>query len=480
MKTKEIISNISQRLGIERLNPMQQTMAQTDARSIILLAPTGSGKTLAFTIAMLRNVPADAVGVSALVLAPSRELVLQITDVVRAASAGLKVAALYGGHNVTDEVNTLSVAPDIIVATPGRMLDHIKRGNINLDTVHTLVLDEYDKSLELGFVDQMRRIVKRLPHVSLRILTSATRLDEFPAFVGKESDYTVIDTLPTADTPRHRTTVVEVPSSLPDKLDTLTDLLRALDNQKVIVFVNHRESAERVALRLADEGMPVGLYHGGLEQQQRRHAVEMLENGTTPILVATDLAARGLDISDVGAIVHYHLPADEAVWTHRNGRTARQSATGTVYAITSDNDSIPEFISFDRQFVPKTPSANPIMSTTATLYIDAGKKEKISKADIVGFLVKQCGLNAGDIGRITLDDHSAIVAVPTDSVDSILASAAASRMKNRRVRLSRLLPSTTPTTNPQKNNAPFRKPTNRNSANFNSSINKTQKKLLKN
>lgn len=457
MKLKDITSNIRLRLNIAELNEMQLAMSQSQARDIILLAPTGSGKTLAFTIAMLRNTDLKGTPPQTLVLAPSRELVLQIAGVVKAcAGPDIKVAALYGGHAVSDEVNTLSVTPHIIIATPGRMLDHIKRGNADVSKISTLVLDEYDKSLELGFADEMKRIIAKLTRVNLRILTSATQLGELPEFLSRADSFEVLDYLPVTESPRRRTQIVEVPSPVADKLDTLVDLLRSLHNQKVMVFVNHRESAERVASRLWKENMPAGLYHGGLEQQQRRMAVEMFDNGTTPILATTDLASRGLDIEGIGSVIHYHLPPEEAVWTHRNGRTARQSATGTVYAIVADGESVSEFISFDRTYTPKSVSPDPIAPSHETIYINAGRKEKISKGDIVGYLIAQGRLDGTDIGIITLDDHSAAVAVAVGKAATAIEAAAGSKLKNQRVRLSIVNPRamTTPKPSAKHSEAP--------------------------
>jgi superfamily II DNA/RNA helicase len=437
MKKKEIVDNIRQRLAIDSLNPMQQTMAASDAANILLLAPTGSGKTIAFALAMLRRVEAAVPGIKAVVLAPSRELVLQVASVLRPIATGMKTVALYGGHNMRDEVNSLSIVPDIVVATPGRLVDHINRSTIDISGARTLVLDEYDKSLQLGFLDEMTRIVKRMRHRCATILTSATTLDDLPPIVGRLSDFTLINYSDIAS-PRANTDVVEVASAIPDKLDTLVDLLRSLDNTKVIIFVNHRESAQRVYDRLHRDRFPVGLYHGGLEQQERRLAIEMLNNGSTPILVSTDLASRGLDIDSVGAVVHYHLPLTEAEWTHRNGRTARQGASGEVYAITREGENVPDFIAFDRSLSPTRISANPISRTVATLYINAGKKEKISRGDILGYLVKAGGLTPDQVGTITVDDHWSIVAVPASVASATIKTLATTKLKNRRVRVSLL------------------------------------------
>ncbi len=437
MKEKEIIDNISSRLGINELNEMQKRMAQVPLKgSVILLAPTGSGKTIAFALPMLKSLKPASGHVQAVVMAPSRELVLQIAEVIRPIATGLKTVAFYGGHSMQEEVNSLSVVPDIIVSTPGRLLDHIRRKHLELGTVSTLVLDEYDKSLELGFADEMKRVCRAMTGLKLVILTSATRLADLPDYLPASRPQ-IID-FGQQGSPRRRMQIVHVESPAKDKLDTLTDLLRSLPNGRVIVFANHRESVERIHSALKKAGLPAGLYHGGLDQNDRENAVDLLNNGTTPILVSTDLGARGLDITDLSAVIHYHLPPSPEAWTHRNGRTARQDASGEVYVITTEGEDIPEYIEWDREYVPKGSSSDPIVSATATLYFNVGKKEKISRGDIVGFLIAKGGLESSEIGKISLRDHSALVAVPREKASSILQALAPHRIKNTRAKISLL------------------------------------------
>ncbi len=438
MKLKDIKSAITS-TGIERINPMQEAMAVTGADNILLLAPTGSGKTLAFALYLLQRVsPHDRPGkVKALVLAPSRELVLQIYDVLRPLATGMKVSPLYGGHSMADEINTLSVTPDIIVATPGRLLDHLKRRQLDISDITTLVLDEYDKSLELGFADEMSRITRRLTALKNLVLTSATRLGQLPDFL-KIDRLETLDFTDSTPAPRHRMQIVQVESPVRDKLDTLIDLLHSVDNRRVIIFVNHRESAERVYNALIKENFPAGLYHGGLEQRERQLALDLLDNGTTPVLVATDLAARGLDIDDIGAVIHYHMPVSTEAWTHRNGRTARQHAHGTIYVITAEGENIPDCITFDRSYVPSGHSDDPIHSDTATLYFNAGRREKISRGDIAGYLINRGGLEPTEVGRIIVGDHSAIAAVPREKARDVVKAVAPHRLKNTRVRVTRI------------------------------------------
>lgn len=437
MKESEIISNIKSRLGIEHLNEMQQRMMRAHSQSVLLLSPTGSGKTIAFTIPVLRSLGAANQRVQAVIIAPSRELVQQIASVVRTIAVGYKTVAFYGGHSMLDEVKSLSVPAEIIVATPGRLLDHINRGTVDLSTVSTLVLDEYDKSLELGFQDEMRRIVRAMGTFKLVILTSATRLTDMPSFLPFKKPET-IDFTAQADAPRGRTTIVQVESPTRDKIDIAIDLLRSLNNGKVILFVNHRESVERVYDLMRKANLPVGAYHGGLEQIDREKAIDLLNNGTTPILISTDLGSRGLDIDNVQAVVHYHLAPSAESWTHRNGRTARMGAEGMVYVITAEGETIADYIEFDRPYVPTGHSTDPIRSDVATLYFNAGKKEKISRGDIVGYLVNKGNMEASKIGKIIVKDHCALVVVPASEAKAIVNAVASHKIKNTRVRVTLL------------------------------------------
>ena len=448
MTLKEILENIGKRHGVERLNPMQKAAASAKSERIILLAPTGSGKTLAFAVPLVSRLSEPCGKVQAVVIAPSRELVIQISEVIRPiangrsddAPAGMraaayKTAALYGGHSMQEEVNTLSVTPDIVVATPGRLLDHVLRGTIDLASARQLVLDEYDKALELGFHDQMRRIVKRMRALRYVTLTSATPLAEMPDFIDM-SQAKVIDYTGKSPAPRSRMDVERVRSDSKDKLESLDSLLASMPNGKTIVFVNHRESSERVHDFLARRGYPVGLYHGGLDQLQREVAIDMLNNGTTPVLVSTDLGSRGLDIDDVRSVVHYHMPPTRESWTHRNSRTARVDSEGSVYVLVADGEKVPEYIDFDHEYIPASDNPDPIRADVATLYFHVGKKEKVSRADILGFLAKQGGLDGKDVGKIVVKDHAALAAIPSGRAEAVLEAVAGAKIKGQRVRVT--------------------------------------------
>lgn len=434
MISGEQIALAARRIGIEQPNGMQLEAWNASGRRLIILSPTGSGKTLAFAGALIRRLGDPGRGIRAFILAPSRELAIQIADVVRRLAPDYKVSALYGKHSMTDEVNSLSIAPDIVVATPGRLLDHLNRHTIDPATVDILAIDEYDKCLELGFQGEMSRIVRRLRKPAFAVLTSATRADELPDFVDFDNA-TVIDRIGST---RSRLHIARVEADSRDKLDTLTDLLHYIGSGKrSIVFVNHRESAERVIDRLRHDGFPAALYHGGLEQLDRERAVITLANGTTPILVATDLAGRGLDIEAVEAVVHYHMPPTAQAWTHRNGRTARVDARGDVYIITAPGESLGEYIDWDNDLTLTHADRRPERPAAVTYYINAGRKEKISRADIAGFMMKTLGIEPANVGKIDLRDHGSYVAICRAAIPAVEA-AQAPKIKGKRVRISRL------------------------------------------
>ncbi len=437
MNESTIVDKIRTQLHIDRLNAMQTGMMASDSRQIMLTAPTGSGKTLAFTVNMLRHLGEPDGRIRAVVIAPSRELVMQIAGVIRPIATGLKTVAFYGGHPMGEEEKSLAVTPDIVVATPGRLLDHINRGNLTVDSVKVAVLDEYDKSLELGFEKEMKRIITRLPADRRMILTSATELKDLPEYLGLNHAERITCT---DNAPRRRMQTVKVESQARDKLDTLRDLLRSLPDGRAIVFLNHRESAERVYQALLRDGLPVGLYHGGLDQIDRETAIDLFNNGTTPILVSTDLGSRGLDITDVKYVIHYHLPVSAESWTHRNGRTARMDADGTVYTIVSEADNLPEYIDWDRSYSPTGHTDRPITSRTSTLYFNLGRKEKISRGDIAGFILANTGLDRNQLGAISLRDHSALAAVPRDKAKEIVATLSPLKLKNKRVKITLVNP----------------------------------------
>ena len=439
MKEQELLAIVKERMGIESLNEMQRQALdawKSGRGDLVLYSPTGTGKTLAFALCLLQAIQPPMQQLQAVVLAPSRELVMQTAEILRSLAAGYKVTPCYGGHAVADEKASLAVTPDIIVATPGRLLDHQRRGHINIGGARLLVLDEMDKSLELGFEDEMRQLIKRMPHLKRRILASATVLNVIPEYVHLHNPCT-LNVLGGDEQPAERITVHQVTSDSKDKLDTLHQLLLSLDGGKTIVFANYRESVERIQQALLKAGIDAGLYHGALEQQDRECAVARLNNGSVNVLVATDLAARGLDIDTVEHIIHYHLPVNEHAYTHRNGRTARVDATGNAYLIVTADETLPDWVTVDEAF-ELHPAASMPVAPMATLYFQAGKKEKLSRGDIMGFIANNGDIDAASIGRIDLRDHYALAAVPRKQAKKVLQRLQTAKIKGKKVRISLL------------------------------------------
>ncbi|WP_346695614.1 DEAD/DEAH box helicase [Barnesiella viscericola] len=435
-----LIEKACRNLNIESLNGMQKQMLETAQRphDIILLSPTGSGKTLAFLLPVLQRIDPRAVGVQALVLVPSRELALQIESVLRKIAAGIKIVCCYGGHSVREESKSLAVAPALIVGTPGRIADHLRRGRLSLDTLDTLILDEFDKCLALGFHDEMKEIIAPLKEVKKKILTSATDSESLPAFTALRRPVKLdfLGTKKSEETPTARLSLYRIDSPEKDKLDTLLVLLHNLKPGLTLIFCNQRESVDRVQQFLTNQGIIAEAFHGGMEQADRERALCKFRNHSSYICVSTDLAARGLDIPEVKYIIHYHLPVDLESFTHRNGRTARMHAEGEAFMIVGPTEQLPEYARQATAF-RLDPTANLLQTPPmATLHFAAGKKEKISKGDIVGFLTQKGGLTADEIGLIEVKDHYCYVAVARDKAHETLRRLRDEKIKGKKVKIS--------------------------------------------
>lgn len=427
-----------QLLGIKSLNGMQMQSLEAikNDDSVILLSATGSGKTLAFLMPLIRSLNPDIRFVQALIMVPSRELALQIEGVLKQMQTGFKITACYGGHKREIEENNLVQPPAIIIGTAGRMADHIRRNSIELFCIKFLVLDEFDKILELGFLEEMEFILKSLPAVEKRMLTSATNAVEIPVYT-KMQDAVTLDFLGDTKENPDALAIKTIRSPENDKLETLLKLVCYLNDTSTIVFCNHRDAVERTSNFLSEKGIVNVFYHGGMEQQDREVALCKFKNSSSNILVTTDLASRGLDIANVRSIVHYHLPLTEDSFTHRNGRTARMDATGNVYVIYSPEEKLPEYInSVSEAFDLPAQVAIPDKPKWSTLFIAAGKKDKINKIDIVGFLSNKGHLKKDEIGLIEVKDFSAFVAVRKSKIGQVIESIKDEKIKNKKVKIA--------------------------------------------
>ena len=358
-------NDIIDKLGIT-LNTMQEATAEAvlhTGKDIVVMSPTGSGKTYAYLLPLIQRLDAKTDELQAIVLVPGRELALQSANVLKDMGSGLRSMALYGGRPTMEEHRVLrDVKPQIVFATPGRLNDHLDKANINTETIKWLVIDEFDKCLEFGFQEEMMSILCKLPNIERRILLSATESETFPNFVSMgrtiHLDYrTDEENIP------NRICLYTVTSPEKDKLKVLKDLLLSLGDKSSIVFLNYRDSVERTALFLKEEGFIISWFHGGLEQREREAALYRFSNGSAPILVSTDLASRGLDIPDVDNIIHYHFPETEDSYVHRVGRTARWDKEGRTFFILGPEERLPEFVSNEHEdFNPPFLQRKPTMS----------------------------------------------------------------------------------------------------------------------
>lgn len=440
MKGAKDQQRILEKLGIENLNPMQQealsVMATED--EVILLSPTGTGKTVAFLLPIVAALNRDISGVQALILAPSRELATQIEQVLRDMGAGFKVNAVYGGRATAQDKLDLQHPPTVLIGTPGRVADHFRRESFSVDNIHTLVLDEFDKSLEIGFEGDMSEILSALPSLTKKMLTSATQKVQIPAFVALRNPKT-IDYL---DEGVERLQIKTVVSPNLDKLPTLLLLLKHLGNQPGIVFCNFRDSIERVSAFLTENDLKHDCFYGGMEQRDRERSLIRFRNGTHHVLLATDLAARGIDVPEIQFIIHFELPPRPDEFTHRNGRTARMNAKGTAYVLKWNQQDLPHFI---KKLKPPVIDPKELQQTKPnkesgwkTLYVTGGRRDKISKGDIAGLFMKQGKLTPDELGLIEIKPDCAFVAVRPENLEKLIQRVTNTKLKKKKVRVSEI------------------------------------------
>lgn len=415
-------TDILRQLGWEALSPMQIAMGEAcaDDLDVVLLSPTGTGKTAAYLLPLIRRVSIDGDFLQALVVVPSRELAQQSNSMLQAMKTGIRSLCLHGGRSTMEEHRKIrEIKPHVIFATPGRLNDHLDKTNIDSHFVRTFIIDEFDKSLEAGFEDEMKRIALRIPLDSVKWLLSATDSEEIQSIITSNNvkylDYRTTDDL------SDRAQVVLIPSPQKDKIETLARLLTLIKGRPSIVFAAYRESVDRIGAFLKKYGFTAEIYHGGMEQENRERALYKFKSGGCNLLVSTDLAARGLDIPETEFIIHYHLPMDEPAFIHRNGRATRWKNHGVIYVLLSPEETLPEYMAgaFETDDVSSV-EISPVSPQWATVYIGRGKKEKISKADIVGFLCKKGALKSDEIGKIEVCAHHSYAAVSRQRLGTLL------------------------------------------------------------
>jgi len=426
-------------LKINALNEMQLKTIETIQieKELILLSNTGSGKTLAFLIPLLESIDANLKNtIQTLILVPSRELAIQIDSVLKQLQTGYKISCCYGGHKREIEENNLVQPPAILIATAGRLADHIRRNNVNLSAVNFLVLDEFDKILELDFQQEMEFIFNSIPNITTKLLTSATQAIALPDYTKIINPFYLnfISNEPKDESVFYIKTVLSPEN---DKVDTLFRLLCNLKDTSSIVFCNHRDAVERTHQLLGEKDILSVFYHGGMEQHDREVALCKFRNGTSNVLITTDLASRGLDILNIRNVIHFHIPHTEDSFTHRNGRTARMDASGSVFVIIGPDEEIPAFLlNSNQQFNLPEKFEIPDKPKWSTMFIAAGKKDKINKIDIVGFLTQKGKLKKDEIGLIEVKDFSAFAAVRKSKIGFAIENVKNEKIKNKKVKIA--------------------------------------------
>lgn len=426
--------DILAKLNIYELNPMQEEAIPVIEKTTntILLSPTGTGKTIAFLLPIIKALDPDSAEVQVLILVPSRELAIQIEQVIRNMGSGFKVNAVYGGRPMSKDKIELKHVPAILIGTPGRISDHFSNDRFSKDYIKTLVLDEFDKSLEVGFEYEMRGIINQLTNVNKRILTSATQGVEIPDFVRLDRP-TIINYIDKKAVSKLEVKTVSSPAK--NKSQTLLDLLLHIGNKPGIVFCNLKDSIQQVSTFLKKNNISHACFSGGMDQRDRERSLIKFRNGTCQVLIATDLAARGIDIPEMKYIIHYELPNALEEFTHRNGRTARVDAKGTAYVLKWEKEHLPEFIKKSKvEDISKRAPHKP--QFWETLFISGGRKDKISKGDIAGLFFKQGNLNRDQLGTIELKQDCAFVAVPVTIANQLVEKLNNSRLKKKKVRVT--------------------------------------------
>ncbi len=425
--------DILNNLGIESLNKMQEStiVASKNNENLLLLAPTGSGKTIAYLLSFLPKIESKY-GVQALILAPTRELVLQIETVLKQMKLPIKVNASYGGHPFSIERKNFSTPPAILVGTPGRIQDHIERKTFDPTAISQLVFDEFDKSLEFGFSSQMEFIVSQLSNVKNQILVSATQNIEIPKYLNLHESHTINFSKESMGS----LSLYQIIVPKDEKPEGLLQILSGIQQgENAIVFVNHRDACERIAEHMDYFRMEYSMFHGGLKQEQRELQLTKFRNGSTQVLIATDIAARGIDIPKLDYVIHYQIPPQENSFLHRNGRTARMKASGTSIIIRTTLDNLPSYLPDEPKLLEIKKDQQIVKPEWVTFYIAKGKKDKINKIDLVGFFLQFDFMKKDDLGLIEVKDYSAYVAIKRDKSNALLKASQKKKIKNKTTRI---------------------------------------------
>ena len=428
-------------LGYKKMTPVQAESLPLilEGHDLIVQAKTGSGKTAAFGIGLLHNLDVKKFRVQSLVLCPTRELADQVAKELRRLARfqhNIKILMLTGGESFGKQLGSLAHQAHIIVGTPGRVLKHLKKESLELSNLKTLVFDEADRMLDMGFIEEIESVLAFVPKERQTLLFSATYDDEILA-ISKKIQKNALHVKTTEQEIENKITQEFYKTN--NKLETLIKIFSTCKVQNVIVFTNTKLEAKELAESLVKNKIDALAIHGDLEQYERNDVLVQFANKSCPVLVATDVAARGLDIKELSMVVNYDLPHAQETYTHRIGRTGRAGAEGiaiTLYNEYEQEKIAPYEDDEKHQFLDastlKKEQGFEMKPQYITLVIEGGKKDKIRAGDILGALTGDIGLQGSSIGKIDLYDRQSYVAIENSLIDEAYKKLKNGKIKNRK------------------------------------------------
>jgi len=429
------------------MTPVQSksTLSILEGRDLLVQAETGSGKTAAFAIGLLNKLDISVFATQALIICPTRELSEQVAAEIRrlaSALANTRVLTLCGGKPMHDQLNSLKVSPHVVVGTPGRLKKHLEKKTLSVRHVQTLVLDEADRMLDMGFYDDIMDILDKIDHKRQTLLFSATYPDEVVGISRTIQREPIEVRIVASDATAHIEQLFVFANS-EQKTDTLFRAIGKYQPESAIIFCNRKHQAQSVCDMLRERGYHARALHGDLEQRERDEALILFSNKSITFLVATDVAARGLDITALSAVINYDATPDPETHIHRIGRTGRAGLSGLAITLVEPDEThhiraLEKYskldISFGELKASNQQAAKPVRPPMTTLHINAGKKDKIRPGDIVGALTNSAELTNDDIGKITVLAKLAFVAIVSEKADVAMNILSNGKIKRKRVR----------------------------------------------
>jgi len=436
-----LIANLDS-LNYKEMTPIQEASIPhiLDGKDIIGKAKTGSGKTLAFALPLIYKIKAKQQNPQTLIVVPTRELGEQIAQELKKIArykAGVKIVTLYGGTSLTKQVISLEKGADILVGTPGRLLDHLSRETIELSEIKNLILDEADRMLDMGFADDILKIVSKLPKKRQNLLFSAT----YPENISKLTSIILNNPINIEIEPQKKhTTIEERGFKVENKEKALITTLQSFQPSLALIFCNTKAKTGEIGDMLHNKGFDTAVLNGNLEQYQRQEMLLQFANGSLPILVATDLASRGLDIEGIDIIINYDVPMKPQEYIHRIGRTGRADAKGLAITLCDDYTikklkEVRPSLDIENIDVLQPNKNFYLQGEVETLCIDGGKKKKIRAGDILGTLCKDIGIEPKLIGKIDIYERNSYVAINKSVIKRAFNGLRGGKIKKRRVRV---------------------------------------------